>query len=103
MLTLATTMALTGVLLGFRFKIFVLAPAVLLAVLASIFSAIAHADSLLPTIAAIAVTLLALQLGFLCGSCVRHVLVAGTEANACPNGAGGLQTADKGTYSRELG
>ena len=96
MLALATTMALTGVLLGFRFKIFVLAPAALLTVLATIFSAIAHADGVLLTIAAIAVALLTLQLGFLCGSCLRHVLVARTaEPDTRSNGVGALQPADE--------
>jgi hypothetical protein len=68
---LAMSAALMGTVLGLRFKVFALVPAVLIGLTASILIGIAHHDGLWATVEVAAVTISALQAGYLGGTAIR--------------------------------
>jgi hypothetical protein len=67
---------LCGALLGMRFKVFILFPAILVSVGLNADIAAAHGSGLWPTLLAIALSLTGLQLGFLGGLVTRHAMAA---------------------------
>lgn len=72
MLLLSLTCLLLGAVLGLRFKILALVPAIAIALPAAI--AFAHTSSFAHLLAALAVTT-SLQIGYLCGLGMRHFTV----------------------------
>jgi hypothetical protein len=67
---------LVGMVLGQRFKVLVLVPAIGLALLVTIVAGIARADALWPIVLMSAAVIASLQLGYLAGTGIRHLIVA---------------------------
>jgi hypothetical protein len=67
---------LCGALLGMRFKVFILFPAILVSIGLNADIAAAHSSGLWPALLAIALSLTGLQLGFLGGLMTRCALAA---------------------------
>jgi hypothetical protein len=76
MLVLWVCECLVGLVLGQRFKVLVLAPAVLLSVVISVSVAIANGDTLLNSAGDAMIAIACLQIGYFLGVSVRHLLVA---------------------------
>jgi hypothetical protein len=67
----AMTAALVGAMLGLRFKVLILVPAIIIGSAAAFGFGIAHSSSLWSILLAIAVTSTALQMGYLGGTVIR--------------------------------
>jgi hypothetical protein len=67
---------LCGALLGMRFKVFILFPAIPVCLGLNADIAAAHGSGLWPTLLAIALSLTGLQLGFLAGLVTRYAMAA---------------------------
>jgi hypothetical protein len=63
---------LTGVLLGMRFRILLLIPVIGLAVIATLWVGILHADSASAIVSAAVLAWGGLQLGYFCGAVTRY-------------------------------
>ena len=89
MLILATASTITGALLGLRFRVFILAPAMALAAILSILAAVMEFATPTGALLALAVTVVGLQLGFLCGTVLRQLLTGGSRVtNSSPEPRG---------------
>ena len=71
MMLIAMTVMLIGAVLGLRFKVFVLLPATVLSLAASLCAGIAHSDSPWSILLTAALALATLQIGYLAGSVVN--------------------------------
>jgi hypothetical protein len=80
MITLATVSLLVGMVLGQRFKVLVLLPAIGFALLLAIGGGIVRADSAWWIVLMAAAAATALQIGYIIGVGIRHVLVAKSPA-----------------------
>jgi hypothetical protein len=67
---LAMTVMLIGVLLGLRFKVLILVPAIVVGSTAALWSGIAYNDSLRSILLVTAATITALQFGYLGGTII---------------------------------
>ncbi|MDO8878756.1 MAG: hypothetical protein Q8M24_11165 [Pseudolabrys sp.] len=68
-MTIAITISvLTGIAIGFRFKIYMVVPAVLAAAISTVAVSVAQGDQFWSIVAALTLTAIALQVGYLCGS-----------------------------------
>jgi hypothetical protein len=76
MMTLAMISLLAGMVLGQRFKVLILVPALALALVLAIGSGIARADTIWSIILMGATAGTSLQIGYLAGVGIRHALVA---------------------------
>jgi hypothetical protein len=74
MLTLAIVTLLTGILLGMRFKVLVLVPALALAIGAVLAGGVAHQEDAGAIALAMLIAAVGLQLGYLGGLSVNHAL-----------------------------
>jgi hypothetical protein len=68
---------LSGAVLGMKFRVFILAPAIGLSVLAAFAVAQARGDPLLTLLVSALLAVIALQIGYLAGILTRHALVSG--------------------------
>jgi hypothetical protein len=73
MLILATITAVTGILLGTRFKFLVIIPATVFILVAILAVGIAHADGAASIVAAMLIAAICLQAGYLGGLFARQV------------------------------
>jgi hypothetical protein len=67
---------LFGMALGQRFKVLVLVPAIALTLVLTIGTGIGHADALGAIVAMAVATIASLQVGYLSGTGIRHLVVA---------------------------
>jgi hypothetical protein len=67
---------LAGMVLGQRFKVLVLAPAIAFAVLAAIGAGVARPDAIWAIVLAAVATTASLQIGYLAGIGIRHLRIA---------------------------
>jgi len=74
MMMLAITTMLIGALLGQRFKVLILLPAIVIGSAAIFAFGMAHSNGLWSILLATAFTITALQLGYLGGSVIRFVI-----------------------------
>lgn len=79
MLVLIVSMMLVGAVLGARFKVLILVPAIALASTANVASGIVRGDSVSTILIAAAIAAVGLQIGYLCGIVGHYV---GTVARA---------------------
>jgi hypothetical protein len=77
MMTLILFSLLAGLVLGQRFKVLVLVPAIMLALLAGVGSGVARADGIWWTALTAVAAGTALQIGYLIGLVIRHIPVIG--------------------------
>lgn len=75
MVTPALIGLLVGMLLAQRFKVLVLAPVILLTLIFAIGAGIARADAVWVAGSTAAVTIVGLQIGYLLGIGIRHLIV----------------------------
>jgi hypothetical protein len=75
MSTAALVALMTGVVLGMRFKFFILVPATLVAVVVILAVALAHGDDGGSIMMAILITAISLQAGYVVGLFARHAVV----------------------------
>jgi hypothetical protein len=73
-LDLAIIGLLAGIALGLRYKVFVLVPAIILAMILAVIGGIAHGDHFWSIILAMAVLGTAVQFGYLAGVTIRAVV-----------------------------
>jgi hypothetical protein len=73
---LAVIGGLVGVVLGLRYKVLILVPAVMLAMLSSILVGVAHADRFWSIMLMTAELIIAVQLGYLAGIVTNAVITA---------------------------
>jgi len=78
-LVLIVSMTLVGAVLGTRFKVLILVPAIWLAAMANVAGGIVHGDSASTILTATVVAAVCLQIGYLCGIVAQY---AGTVARA---------------------
>jgi predicted lysophospholipase L1 biosynthesis ABC-type transport system permease subunit len=76
MMTVMILSILCGAVLGMRFKVFILFPAILVSLALNAEIAAAHGSGLWPTLIAIALSVTGLQLGFLGGLSARYFIAA---------------------------
>ena len=76
MMTLATVSLLVGMVLGQRFKVLVLMPTIAIALVLAVGAGVARADTVWWIVLMAATTAISLQIGYLIGIGIRHVLVA---------------------------
>jgi hypothetical protein len=81
MLLLIVSMTLIGALLGTRFKVLILVPAIGLALLANIVSGIVGGDSASTILIAAATAAVCLQIGYLCGVVVQYAAAVARAHN----------------------
>ena len=74
MLALASIGVLAGALLAQRFKVFVLAPATLIAMLAAAAAGIAYGEGIASILLGAALTAIGLQLGYLAGAGLQFAI-----------------------------
>jgi len=74
MMTLLVVSFLVGAVLGQGFKIFVLAPSFLIAMLLAIATGFAHVDTVWSVVLMAATIAIGMQFGYLFGICIRLVL-----------------------------
>ncbi len=92
-LELALSAFLAGVALGLRYKVVILIPAIVLAMLFAMIVGIARGDQFLSLILAVAIPGAAIQIGYLAGAHIRavvddHLINAfAPKAQACENEA----------------
>jgi hypothetical protein len=77
MMTLTTVSLLLGVVLGQRFTVLILAPAMAIALVLAIGAGMARADTVLWIVLMAAATVISLQFGYLIGTGIRVVTRAG--------------------------
>ncbi len=82
MVVLILAMLCIGAVLGARFKILILVPAIGLGCAAVLAAGIARGDSAMATLVAVVVASSGLQIGYLCGVLMQH---AGGPAHADPS------------------
>jgi hypothetical protein len=70
-LQLAVTGVLGGIVLGLRFKVFVLAPAIALAVIFAVLGGVAHGDRWGSIVLAMVILATAVQFGYLAGIAIH--------------------------------
>ncbi len=73
---LAVISLLVGMVLGRRFKVLVLVPAIALTLMLTIGTGIVRADALWAIVATAVATIASLQIGYLAGTGIRHLMVA---------------------------
>jgi hypothetical protein len=83
MMTLSMVSLLVGMVLGQRFKVLVLLPAIALALVLALGGGIVRADSAWWIVLGSAAAAVSLQIGYLIGVGIRHVLVA-AQASRSP-------------------
>jgi len=77
MMTLALISLLAGMVLGQRFKVLILIPATALALVFATGTGIVRADTVWSIVLMATAAAASLQIGYLVGVAIRHVLVAG--------------------------
>jgi len=84
MMTIAMIALLIGALLGLRFRVFILVPAIVLASATILSVGMARSDSTWPTLLATVLAITALQVGYLSGAVVHFSIakVRGREDSA---------------------
>jgi hypothetical protein len=83
MMTLTMVSLLVGMVLGQRFKVLVLMPTIAMALVLAIGAGVARADAVWWIVLMAAATATSLQIGYLIGIGIRHILVA-TRASRSP-------------------
>jgi hypothetical protein len=78
---------IVGATLGLRFKVFILFPAIIASIALLEGASIVFGGHFRPTLLAVALSTVGLQLGFVAGICARHFLVARRETLARPRPA----------------
>ena len=73
MTMLAMTAMLIGAMLGLRFKVLILVPAIVIGSAATLGIGMAHSNSLWSILLAMALAITALQMGYLGGAAIRFV------------------------------
>jgi hypothetical protein len=82
MLTSVGTAILIGTALGVRFNVFILFPAIGLALLGALVAAIGHVDRIGSVVVTMVLVTSALQIGYLAGSVARFVMAPSRDSNA---------------------
>lgn len=75
MLTPAIVSLLVGMVLGHRFKVLILVPAIFLAILFAVGSGVARAETAWTVVATAAIAACGLQIGYLFGTGIRRIMV----------------------------
>jgi len=75
MTILALTTMLVGVMLGLRFKVLILAPAIFLSLASNLSIGIAHNSGAWSTLLVVVVAITVLQVGYLCGSTITDARI----------------------------
>jgi hypothetical protein len=75
---------LAGLVIGLRFKVFMVIPAVLVAAILTIAIAIAQGSGFWPIVLATALSVISVQIGYLCTTFVYSIKDAKAHANASP-------------------
>jgi hypothetical protein len=75
-MTLLVVSFLVGAVLGQGFKVFVLVPAYAIALLIAVGTGVAHVDTVWSTVLTAAVVAMGMQLGYLFGIGIQHILAA---------------------------
>lgn len=83
--------SLTGVVLGLRFKVLILVPAMVLVAAVTIGIGIAHGDGLWSLLLETVLTITALQVGYLGGTIVHFVIVGARHIRALPRSTAAVQ------------
>jgi hypothetical protein len=83
MMTLAMISLLVGMVLGQRFKVLILVPAMALALVLAVGTGVASADTVWSIVLMAAATTAGLQIGYFVGVGIRYVMVA-TRADGSP-------------------
>jgi hypothetical protein len=86
---------LVGLALGQGFRVLVLVPAMLLALLVALGSGLAHADAIWRTALVAGTACAALQVGYLIGLLIRHILVIGREGRSANPVSGSAPSAGR--------
>ena len=82
MMMSAMVSLLVGMVLGQRFSVLILVPGIGLALVVTIVAGIARADAAWPIILTSAAVVTSLQIGYLAGTALRHLLVAGRASRS---------------------
>jgi hypothetical protein len=85
MMMFAMVSLLVGMVLGQRFSVLILVPGIGLALVVTIVAGIARADAAWPIILTSAAVITSLQIGYLAGIAIRHLLVAGRARRSHAN------------------
>jgi hypothetical protein len=75
MTMLAMTAMLIGAMLGLRFKVLILVPAIVIGSAATLGIGMAHSNSLWSILLAMALAITALQMGYFGGTIIRFIIV----------------------------
>jgi hypothetical protein len=84
MTLLAMTAMLIGALLGLRFKVLILVPAIVIGSAATLGIGMAHSNSLWFTLLAMVLAITALQMGYLGGAIIRFVIAGARVRKDAP-------------------
>ena len=95
MMTIAMIALLIGALLGLRFRVFILVPAIVIGSATILSVGIARSDSIWPTLLATALAITALQVGYLSGAVV-HFSIA--KARSREDSARTIAAAQRATF-----
>jgi hypothetical protein len=84
MTTFAMTAVLIGAVLGQRFKVLILGPAIIIGLAVTLAIGVVHYDNLWSTLLVMALITTALQIGYLGGVVIRYVIAAARVGRNSP-------------------